>query len=158
MVNGIAEDVWKQAWVVSDPDPIVSSLSFAPIFSLVLRNHLPRQPPHQPSGYPIHPERHEADQQTSKDVEEHNPSLLAKAKLQIDPATWCSEKELKDFVEATQNANFAYRDKKSGTPSSLLTTFIKAAHKSFGVLDLFFQQQPFEASVAWGIVRFIFQV
>jgi hypothetical protein len=102
--------------------------------------------------------RHEADLQTSKDVEKHNPSLLAKAKLQIDPATWYSEKELKAFVKATQDANFAYHDKKSGTRSSILTTFIKAAQKSFGVLDLFFQQQPFEAAAAWGTVRFIFQV
>ena len=101
--------------------------------------------------------RHEADRQVSQDVRQSNASLLAKAKLQVDPSTWYSETELRAFVDETQDENYAYRNKKNGS-SSKLTNFIKAVHKLTGIIDLVVPKQPFEVALAWGTGRLIFLV
>lgn len=93
----------------------------------------------------------------SQDVKKSHASLLAKAKLQVDPSTWCSETELRAFVDATQDENYVYRDKKNGTKSKL-TEFIKAVHRSTGVVDLVVPRQPFEVALLWGTGRLIFLV
>ena len=47
---------------------------------------------------------------------------------------------------------------RKGRKLSKFTSFIRAIHKSAPALDLFVQQQPFVAALAWGTVRFLVQV
>jgi len=66
-----------------------------------------------------------------------------------DLEEWPSEKQIEDFVASPCDIVLL--------KSSKLINFLKAVHKYSPAFDVFIQQQPFLAAIAWGSCRFVVQ-
>jgi hypothetical protein len=73
-----------------------------------------------------------------------------------DLEKWPSNIELADFATSTIPVHLA-RDQ-ACHKTSKLSELVRAVHKYSPVFDVFVQQQPFLASIAWGTLRLIVQV
>jgi hypothetical protein len=92
--------------------------------------------------------------------QEFDAGLSQSIRKRINPpelAKWSSSSDVHDFVESTKAAHFQCIDSR-GRISVIFSKVLCVVHKSAPVFDVFVQQQPFIASLVWGICRFLVQV
>lgn len=73
-----------------------------------------------------------------------------------DLEKWPTDSELADFAKSTLPAHYSSNE---GHPKpSKLDEVLRAVQKYSPAFDIFFQQQPFLAAIAWGTCRALVQV